>query len=173
MSPRARRRNRRRRPHRVSKVLLGIGVVAAAVAIGVLSLAIWVLSVAAEAPSLDDQKPADQGSNSVVYAADGSRLGYVESDVIRTPIGLDEVPQDMLDATVAIEDERFYEHDGIDIEAIFRAAIENVEAGAAVQGGSTITQQLVRNLYIEDPEDTFERKIKEAAMAEELEDEHS
>jgi penicillin-binding protein 1A len=148
-------------------------VVASALALGVLSFGLWVLSVAAEAPSLEDAKPEDKGSNSVVFAADGSRLGYIQSDVIRTPVGLKQIPQEMLDATVAIEDERFYEHDGVDIEAIFRAAIENVEAGEAVQGGSTITQQLVRNLYIEDPEDTFERKIKEAAMAEELEDDHS
>ena len=70
-------------------------------------------------------------------------------------------------ATVAIEDENFYEHDGVDYEAIVRAAVENIEAGEVKQGGSTITQQLVRNLYIQDPEDTLERKIREAKLAKE------
>ena len=82
-------------------------------------------------------------------------------------------PRTMQEATVAIEDERFYEHSGVDSNAIVRAAIENVEAGKTVQGGSTITQQLVRNLYIADPERDLERKIREAKLAEELEEEHS
>ena len=76
-------------------------------------------------------------------------------------------------ATIAIEDENFYEHDGVDVGAIVRAAVENAEAGEIKQGASTITQQLVRNLYIEDPEDSIERKIIEATMAQEYEDEHS
>ena len=76
-------------------------------------------------------------------------------------------------ATIAIEDENFYEHDGVDYSAIVRAAVENIEAGEVKQGASTITQQLVRNLYIEDPEDTIERKIIEAEMAREYEDEYT
>ena len=51
-------------------------------------------------------------------------------------------------ATIAIEDERFYQHGGVDYEGIVRAAFKNLEAGKAVEGGSTITQQLVRNLYV-------------------------
>ena len=72
------------------------------------------------------------------------------------------IPEDLQEATIAIEDENFYEHGGVDYAAIIRAAVENVEAGEVKQGASTITQQLVRNLYIDDPEDTIERKIKEA-----------
>ena len=80
----------------------------------------------------------------------------------------------MLDhATVAIEDEHFYEHGGIDYGAIVRAGWEDLKAGEAVQGGSTITQQLVRNLYIADPEETIERKIREATWAEEYEQKYS
>ena len=78
----------------------------------------------------------------------------------------------MREATVAIEDERFYEHEGVDFSAIIRAGVKNLESGDAVQGGSTITQQLVRALYIENPERNFERKIREAKLAQELEDEH-
>ena len=86
---------------------------------------------------------------------------------------MNQIPEDLQDATVAIEDERFYEHDGVDLEGIVRAASENIEAGEVKQGGSTITMQLVRNLYIEDPDRDIERKIKEAKLAEELEDELS
>ena len=76
-------------------------------------------------------------------------------------------------ATVAIEDERFYKHGGVDLNAIVRAGIKNLESGKTVQGGSTITQQLVRALYIKDPKRDFARKIREAKLASELEDKHS
>jgi penicillin-binding protein 1A len=172
MTQRARRRHRRSGRKR-SKILLGLGVVAASVAIGILSIGLWALGVAAEAPPIEELKPIDHGTSSVVYAADGSRLGFIQSDESRTPIPLKKIPQEFQDATVAIEDERFYEHSGVDVNAIARAAIENIEAGKIVQGGSTITQQLVRNLYISDPQRDLERKIREAKLAEELEEKHS
>ena len=70
----------------------------------------------------------------------------------------------MRKATVAIEDHRFYQHGGVDYEGIARAAWKDLSAGHVVQGGSTITQQLVRNLYIS-KERTFKRKLKEACLA--------
>jgi penicillin-binding protein 1A len=173
MTQRARRRSRRTRPRIVSKVLLGIVVVASAMAIGALSFGVWVLEVMAKAPSIDELKPEDKGENSIVFAADGSRLGYIQSDVIRTPVSLDEISQEMIDATIAIEDERFYDHNGVDPEAILRAFWENLQAGEALQGGSTISQQLVRNLYIDEPEDTLERKLREAQMALDLEEKYT
>ena len=75
----------------------------------------------------------------------------------------------MRDATVAVEDRRFYEHGGIDVEGILRAAVKNVEEGETVEGGSTLTMQLVRNLYISN-EKTWKRKIREAKLAEQLEE---
>ncbi|MGH2992387.1 MAG: transglycosylase domain-containing protein [Solirubrobacterales bacterium] len=172
MTQRARRRHRRSGRKR-NKILLGLGVVAAAVAILVLGVGVWALSIAAEAPPIEELKPVDRGTSSSVFAADGSRLGFIQSDESRTPISMERIPDDLREATVAIEDERFYEHSGVDPNAIVRAAVENIEAGKVVQGGSTITQQLVRNLYISNPERDLERKIKEATLAEELEDEHS
>ena len=74
---------------------------------------------------------------------------------------------------MAIEDERFYKHDGVDFNAIVRAGIHNLESGETVQGGSTITQQLVRALYIKDPQRNFARKIREAKLASELEEKHT
>jgi penicillin-binding protein 1A len=173
MTQRERRRHRRSKGRKSSKVLLGLGVITACIAIAALSFGIWVLNVAAEAPSIDELKPIDKGANSEILAADGSRLGFIRSDEARTPVPLDDIPDTMKEATIAIEDERFYEHDGVDPNAIFRAALENIEAGEVVQGGSTITQQLVKNLYIADPKQDLERKIVEAQLAEDLEDEHS
>jgi penicillin-binding protein 1A len=172
MTARVRKRHRRA-GRKGGKVLLALGIFGAVIAIGALSVGVWALSVASEAPPIEELKPVDRGTSSAVFAADGSRLGYIQSDESRTPIPLKKTPEELQDATVAIEDERFYEHTGVDINAIARAAVENLEAGKVVQGGSTITQQLVRNLYIADPEQDIERKIKEAKLAEELEDKHS
>ena len=140
--------------------------------IGALTAVAYVLSIAAEAPNIDSLKPVDKGAVSQVFAADGRRLGFIESSDLRTPIPDSQIPKVLKQATVAIEDQRFYHHGGVDPEGIVRAAIRNVGSGKTLQGGSTITQQLVRNLYIS-PERTFARKIKEAKLAEELENKHS
>jgi penicillin-binding protein 1A len=148
-------------------VLLGILGIAAAVGAG------WVYNVMADAPSIDDLKPLDAGENTAVYDSNGDRLGFIDADIVRERVELKEIPRSLEEATIAIEDENFYEHDGIDVGAIARAAIENVEAGDIEQGASTITQQLVRNLYIAKPEDTLERKLQEAQMAMDYEDRFS
>ena len=75
----------------------------------------------------------------------------------------------MRDAAVAIEDRRFYAHHGVDVRAIARAAVVNAEEGEVVEGGSTITQQLVKNLYV-GTADTLRRKLDEASLAWQLED---
>ena len=155
------------------KLLLAFGVLVGLTAIPVVGVGVWVLSVRADTPPLDQLRPVKEGANSVVFAADGGRLGYIQSDTIRHPVSAGKIPRVLDHATVAIEDEHFYEHGGIDYGAIVRAGWENLNAGAAVQGGSTITQQLVRNLYIADPEETIERKIREATWAEEYEREYS
>jgi penicillin-binding protein 1A len=169
MSARSRRRHRRTSRKR-NPILLTLLVLSATVALCVLGFGLYVISVAADAGSIDELQPVRQGENSIVYAADGSRLGYIQSDEARTSVPLSKIPQELQDATVAIEDERFYEHDGVDLEGVARAAFENIEAGEVKQGGSTITMQLVRNTYIENPERDLERKIKEAKLAEELEE---
>ena len=173
MTARARRRHRLSTGGPGKKIALGFGIVIAILCLSLASVAFWVLDVRAEAPSIDELKPIDKGEISTIYAADGSRLGVIQDDSIREPVPLEEVPKDLQHATVAIEDENFYTHDGVDYQAIVRAAVENLEAGEVRQGGSTITQQLARNLYLQDPEDTIERKIREAKLAEEMEDEHT
>ncbi len=167
-SRRGRGRTRARGP-----LSLAIVLTLSAIAIAGLSVVGFVAATAARAPGISESDPIEKGESSVIYAADGSRLGYVQSDEIRTPLTQKQMPQAMRDATVAIEDERFYQHGGVDYEAIVRAGVENVTSGKTVQGGSTITQQLVRALYIKDAQRNFDRKIREAKLASELEEQHA
>jgi penicillin-binding protein 1A len=154
--------------------MLGFSVVLAAVGIALASVGLWVESILADTPSIEELKPIERGQTSKVYASDGSFLGTIQASIVREPVDFDKIPHDLKEATVAIEDEHFMTHDGVDWGAVVRAAVENAEAGFEVkQGGSTITQQLVKNLYIHDPQETLERKIREAKLAMELEEEHS
>jgi penicillin-binding protein 1A len=174
MSLRSRQRRQTRTRGSVGKTVAAVAVgVLAIVACAIGGLAVWVLNVAADAPDIDTLRPADDGANTRIFDAAGNSLGYVQSDILREPVKLKNIPRDLQEATIAIEDSNFYEHGGVDYGAIVRAAVANAEAGEVKQGASTITQQLVRNLYIEDPKDTIERKIKEARMAQQYEDEHS
>ena len=109
------------------------------------------------------------GQNTFVYAADGSLLGSIPAERNRQVISLRRVSPWMPKATIAIEDRRFYSHGGIDPQAIARAVWVDIQSRKAVEGGSTITQQLVRNLYISN-ERTLQRKLKEACLAIKLND---
>ncbi|MDH7943344.1 penicillin-binding protein 1B [Pseudohongiella sp. SYSU M77423] len=82
----------------------------------------------------------------------------------RLPLALGDVPPALVQAVIAVEDSRFYEHHGVDPKGIARAMLANIRAGGIVQGGSTLTQQLVKNLYLH-RDQTFRRKIEEALMA--------
>src|SRR6187549_1807311 len=139
-----RQRKARRRRSRRNPALLIVIVPLLIIGVAGLSAVGYVIAIAADTPPLSELKPRDKGATSVVYAADGSRLGYVRSDEIRTPVPWSDMPADVREATIAIEDERFYEHAGVDYSAIIRAGVKNLESGNEVQGGSTITQQLVR-----------------------------
>ena len=163
-------RSHRGRPR--NKALLGVLLVLVVCGIAGLSAVGYVVSVAASAPPLSSLKERDPGSNTEVLAADGSRLGFIQASELRLPADADEFPQVLKDATIAIEDRRFYKHEGIDYEGIIRAGVQNIVNQKTVQGGSTITMQLARNLYIS-KERTYERKIREAKLAEEIENEHS
>src|SRR5437764_9340408 len=144
-------RKQRRRTTRGGKVrnfvLISAGVVFAAVAIALIAVVGYVISIAATTPNIDELKPFNKGTTSSVFAANGRLLGYVRSDIVRQPILESDIPQDVRSATVAIEDSRFYKHHGVDFEGIVRAAVKNIENHKTVQGGSTITMQLVRALY--------------------------
>ena len=116
---------------------------------------------------LDSLRSVDIGANTFVYAADGSLLGSIPAERNREPVTAKDMALWIRKATIAIEDRRFLKHDGVDIEGTARAAVANIRAGEIVEGGSTITQQLVRNLYIS-REQTVQRKVKEACLATKL-----
>jgi penicillin-binding protein 1A len=134
----------------------------------------WAVNVYESAPPLSSLKAVQKGRSSAIYAADGSLIGFIHSENIRQPVSEAAMPQTLRDATVAIEDKNFFHHGALDFAGIGRAAVKDVLAGGkAVEGGSTITQQLVRNLYIQNPEETIKRKLIEAHLAYEEEEAHS
>ena len=116
----------------------------------------------------------EQAESSVVVARDGRHITTLVAPENRTSARtLTEIPQMVRDAVIAIEDERFYIHDGFDLKAIIRAARTNLEAGGISQGGSTITQQYVKLAIIRNTEQTASRKLEEVWYATRLEDEYS
>ena len=160
---RAARRRRRRR-----------GAVVAVAAILVLGLAAGVGGTAAvlaygSSCDLGSLQSVRIGQNTFLYAANGSLLGSIPAERNREPVTAENMSLWIRKATIAVEDRRFFDHGGVDLEGIARAAVRDVRAGEIVEGGSTITQQLVRNLYIS-RERTVQRKVKEACLATKLDD---
>ncbi len=115
----------------------------------------------------------ETAESSVVVAGDGTHITTLVAPQNRTSARLlDEIPELVRNAVIAIEDERFYSHDGVDLRAIIRAARTNLEAGGISQGGSTITQQYVKLAIIENTEKTASRKLEEVWYALRLEDQY-
>jgi penicillin-binding protein 1B len=118
----------------------------------------------------------EQGRVSALRGADGSSPGLVRLDPAlvagiypshhedRVLLRRDEIPDLMVQGLIAVEDRKFYQHGGVDSRAILRALVANLRAGRTVQGGSTLTQQLVKNFFLT-PERTLKRKINEALMS--------
>jgi len=117
---------------------------------------------------LPEERDTVTAEPSLVYDSTGRQIALFRGFDQSKQIDPSEVPQVLKDAVVAIEDQRFWEHAGVDYEGIARAARTNLEVGGVAQGGSTITQQLVKNLYLT-REQTIERKVEEALLAVELE----
>ncbi|MDH4102710.1 MAG: PBP1A family penicillin-binding protein [Thermoleophilia bacterium] len=127
-----------------------------------------VRAVASEIPSLD---PAAQHADvdTVVYASNGrSVLAVLRGKESRVLVGTDDIAPIMRQAIVSVEDQRFFEHNGIDLKGVARALWQDVQQQGIVEGGSTITQQFVKNAYIRN-ERTLARKVREAALAWQLE----
>lgn len=136
---------------------LMLGVVAALVA------------TACSVEPLPDPGMGEGALTSTVYASDGSVLAQWHAGENRTLVAYEDIPGYVVDAVVAIEDERFWEHGGVDLRAVIRALVENVEAGDVVEGGSTITQQYLKNVLLT-TEVTVDRKLEEAVLALRLEE---
>jgi penicillin-binding protein 1A len=164
----ARRRARRRRRPRRHFVLVAFAIALFVIVATLAGAALTGRALVFGSCDLKSLRPVALGSNSFLYAADGSLLGVIPSTTNRQPLRLDRMSPWLPEATVAIEDARFWQHGALDYQGIARALVKNATAGHIVQGGSTITQQLVRNLYIGKADRTLSRKLKEACLAEKL-----
>ncbi|MGH2730984.1 MAG: transglycosylase domain-containing protein, partial [Actinomycetota bacterium] len=120
----------------------------------------------------EDDLELELAESSKVYAADGTLITTLHGEQDRTIIPLTRIPKHVQNAVIAIEDERYWDHEGVDWKAVLRALLTNITSGEIKEGGSTITQQYVKNVIIapgETAEKTLERKIREAALARQLE----
>jgi penicillin-binding protein 1A len=166
----ARNRRRRRagkrgaRPRLVG-ALIFLLVVLLAIACAAIVAAAVAPTVIRSQCSLASLKPVSIGTNSFVAARDNSMLGTIPAKKNRQQLTLAQISPWLPKATVAIEDRRFWQHGALDYTGIARAAVADIENGRTVQGASTLTQQLARNLYIGRPSQTIGRKLKEACLA--------
>ncbi len=160
----------------VVRGLVGLIRLAAVLVFGGLAVA---FTIAALAPRIGDIYAANDSTSveidldelalrSIVYDKNGDEFDVLYDVENRALLTLDEIHQSMITSLIVVEDEGFWDHNGVDAKAIGRAFIENVNAGGIEQGGSTITQQLVKNSVIGDDRE-LERKIPEAALAIRLE----
>ena len=128
------------------------------------------------APSLDILDVQPQGYASQIYDADGNLMQtLVMEGSNREEVSFDQLPDDLVNAFIAIEDSRFYEHNGIDLKGILRAAYVGITSGRFSEGASTITQQLIKNNVLQGGYETsmadkLRRKIQEQFLAVKLED---
>lgn len=154
--------------------LIGVGIIGASAGIGVFK------GIIATAPDIGNIDVTPTGFSTFVYDIEGNQTAkLVSTDSNRIPVTIDMVPQNLQNAFVAIEDSRFYEHNGIDIKGIIRAGVvglRNIAAGGTfTEGASTITQQLLKNNVFTDwtsedsLADRIKRKIQEQYLALELE----
>lgn len=126
-----------------------------------LMIYLWILS--SELPSTSELKHYQYKRPTLIFDRNGQEIAEL-GDERRYPVAMEQIPANMRNAVVAVEDSRFYQHGGVDMTGIIRAMVTNVRAGRVVEGGSTLTQQLVKILYLT-PERKFKRKIKEAILA--------
>lgn len=143
---------------------------------GVVGVGVFAKKIIDDSPEISPDKVKPKGFTSFVYADDGTTeiARFVKSGANRTSKSISEIPEDLQHAIVAIEDERFYEHNGIDLQGIIRAGVIGLTSGDFSQGASTLTQQLIKNnLFDFMNEDTFydsvKRKLQEQYLAVQIE----
>ena len=134
---------------------------------GMVTVLVFIIGIyfyfSADLPKITTLKEYRPPTITCVYSDDGRKIGefYKERRIV---IPLEEMPATLVQAFIATEDSRFYNHRGVDLYSIVRAFTRNIEAGTIVQGGSTITQQVTKSFFLS-PEKKYSRKIKEAILA--------
>lgn len=150
------------------KTLIGIAIVFLVMLTGI-GCGFLTASMNTKSDLADDIRPP---ASSLVYDSDGNEIATIHAAENRMPVKLDQVPKNLQDAFVAVEDNRFYDHIGVDPRGIARAIWANLRGRTVSEGGSTITQQLAKNAYLTQDR-TLKRKIQEVFLALRLEHQYT
>lgn len=123
------------------------------------------MAVASDLPDLENQREFQDARNSILYDVRGQELGVLTNNQSRVLVDYDDISPYMRSAIIAIEDQRFFSNPGVDVRGIARAFVQDVLQKKAAQGGSTITQQFVKNALQAQDKRTLFQKLREAALA--------
>jgi penicillin-binding protein 1A len=163
------RRPRKPQPGRVKKLRLAV----VALGVGLLGIVSFffgmMMAITQDLPKLEAKKEFATAQNSVVLDDQGNKIGTLLNNNRRILVDSGDISPYMKQAAVAIEDRRFYEHSGVDIQGLFRAGVANLIPGGSTQGGSTITEQFVKNALEAQGNRTVFQKFREAALAYQIE----
>jgi penicillin-binding protein 1A len=163
------RRPRKPQPGRIKKLRLAI----VAIGLGLLGLVSFffgmMMAITQDLPQLEAKKEFATAQNSVVLDDQGSKIGTLLNNNRRILVDSGDISPYMKQAAVAIEDRRFYEHNGVDLQGLARAGFANLIPGGSTQGGSTITEQFVKNALEAQNSRTVFQKFREAALAYQIE----
>ncbi len=163
------RRPRKPQPGRIKKLRLAIIVVGVAALAMVSTVFGMMMAVAGDLPQLENEAQYKAAQNSEVFDSEGRKVGTLLSNTQRRLVESEDISPYIKQAVVAIEDERFYEHRGVDFQGIARAVVADLMPGGATQGASTITQQFVKNALEAQDSRTVFQKLRESAYAYHLE----
>jgi penicillin-binding protein 1A len=163
------RRPRKPKPGRIKKVrlliiLAGLGLLAI-----VSTFFGMMMAISQDLPQLENKKEFSEAKNSVVVDDQGNKIGTLLNNNQRILVESGDISPYMKEAAVAIEDRRFYEHNGVDIQGMFRAGLADLVPGGSTQGASTITEQFVKNALEAQGSRTVFQKFREAALAYQIE----
>ena len=167
-----RRSRLNRRNHKVSVIRKTLGITGLVFGSMILLVMGTLATAVRNLPSLEAQATNRIAQSTYIYDDQDKKITTLHAEQNRVIIPLSKVPENMQKAVIAIEDKRFYQHKGIDYEAIARAIVTDLKSGRIEEGGSTLTQQYVKNTLLTQ-EKTFNRKIKEAFLAYECERQYS
>lgn len=135
-----------------------------------IALGAYTVNAALKTPKWDPQLLYEQKQSSIVYDKEGKQIAQLHAQENRLLVEFEDIPDIVKKTFIAVEDKRFYDHHGADPIRIIKAAINNIRAGSVVEGGSTITIQLAKNAFIENPTaKKLERKIQELVLAIQIE----
>ena len=163
------RRPRKPKPGRIKKLrllilLLGLGLLAI-----VSTFFGMMMAISQDLPQLENKKEFAEAKNSVVLDDQGNKIGTLLNNNNRILVDSGDISPYMKQAAVAIEDKRFYEHGGVDLQGMVRAGLQDILPGGSTQGASTITEQFVKNALEAQGSRTVFQKFREAALAYQLE----